>query len=163
MHDELVESHTGAAVSDNSGSSAFSELESGNSELGHNVESLVVGDSGYCNNSSVPKLRKHASQQCHGREGTYCFFPRCLIILVSESGGLLTLDETSLRRTVLQNLASVLLERNLKSYTEEKIKLNVSRLGVTYLDKKMLIKILAPRVFLALVFNSTSFNQIDSL
>merc|ERR1719242_1715882 len=46
-----------------------------------------------------------------------CFFPRCLIILVSESGGLLTLDETSLRRTVLQNLESVLLERNLKSLT----------------------------------------------
>merc|ERR1712083_592759 len=47
-----------------------------------------------------------------------CFFPRCLINLVSESGGLLTLDETSLRTTVLQNLDSVLLDKNLKSCTE---------------------------------------------
>merc|ERR1719273_2108546 len=34
------------------------------------------------------------------------FFPRCLIILVSESGGLLTLDDTSLRKIALQNFES---------------------------------------------------------
>ena len=41
------------------------------------------------------------------------FYPRCFTSLVSERGGLLTLEETSLLRTVLQNLESVLLERNL--------------------------------------------------
>merc|ERR550539_394526 len=42
-----------------------------------------------------------------------CFSPRCFTSLVRERGGLLTLDETSLRRTVLQNLESVLLDKNL--------------------------------------------------
>merc|ERR1719507_2601624 len=42
-----------------------------------------------------------------------CFSPRCFTSLVRERGGLLTLEETSLRRTVLQNLESVLLDKNL--------------------------------------------------
>merc|ERR550532_1639743 len=45
------------------------------------------------------------------------FSPRCLTSLVRERGGLLTLEETSLRRTVLVNLESVLLDKNLKSFT----------------------------------------------
>ena len=46
---------------------------------------------------------------------TYLFAPRCLMILESESGGLLTLDATNLLRMVLANADSVLLTRNLKS------------------------------------------------
>ena len=45
--------------------------------------------------------------------------PRCLIILLRETGGLLVLDATSLLRMVLQKAESVLLERNLKSYTQK--------------------------------------------
>ena len=45
------------------------------------------------------------------------FSPRCLTSLVRERGGLLTLEETSLRRTVFVNLESVLLDKNLKSFT----------------------------------------------
>jgi len=45
--------------------------------------------------------------------------PRCLIILLIETGGLLVLDATSLLRTVLQKEESVLLERNLKSCTRK--------------------------------------------
>ena len=41
--------------------------------------------------------------------------PRCLIILLRETGGLMVLDATSLLRMVLQKLESVRLERNLKS------------------------------------------------
>ena len=46
--------------------------------------------------------------------------PRCLTSLLSETGGLMVLEATSLLRTVLQNLESVLLERNLKSCSENK-------------------------------------------
>jgi hypothetical protein len=42
---------------------------------------------------------------------------RCLINLESETGVLLTLEETSLRRTVLEKPESVLRDRNLKSFT----------------------------------------------
>ena len=45
--------------------------------------------------------------------------PRCLIILLRETGGLLVLEATSLLRMVLQKAESVLLERNLKSYTQK--------------------------------------------
>jgi hypothetical protein len=41
--------------------------------------------------------------------------------------------------------------------------LHAESLGGTYLDEKVLIKILALRVFLVLVLNSTSLNQIDAL
>ena len=41
--------------------------------------------------------------------------PQCLIILLSETGGLMVLEATSLLRMVLQKLESVLLERNLNS------------------------------------------------
>jgi hypothetical protein len=116
LHDELVKSEASATGANDSGSGSFSELESSHSQFRHFIAPLVIGNSGYCNNCSVPILKKHDDQhRLFVVKGTYCFFPRCLIILVSESGGLLTLDETSLRRTVLQNLESVLLDKNLKS------------------------------------------------
>ena len=46
---------------------------------------------------------------------TYVLSPRCLTILLSDTGGLLVLEATSLLKMVLQKLDSVLLERNLKS------------------------------------------------
>ena len=45
--------------------------------------------------------------------------PRCLIILLRETGGLMVLDATSLLRMVLQKLESVRLERNLKSCAKQ--------------------------------------------
>ena len=45
--------------------------------------------------------------------------PRCLIILLRDTGGLMVLEATSLLRMVLQKLDSVLLERNLKSCTKK--------------------------------------------
>ena len=45
--------------------------------------------------------------------------PRCLIILLRETGGLLVLEATSLLSTVLQKAESVLLERNLKSCSQK--------------------------------------------
>ena len=55
MHDELVESEALSAGGDDSGSSALGELEGGHGELWHFVKSLVVGDGGHSNNSSVSK------------------------------------------------------------------------------------------------------------
>merc|ERR1719362_2560220 len=40
-----------------------------------------------------------------------CFLYECLSILDSDRGGLLTLEDTSLRRTVLQNFNSLLLDK----------------------------------------------------
>lgn len=48
---------------------------------------------------------------------TYVFFPRSFTNLEIETGGLLTLEEISLLNTVLEKDDSVLLERNLKSYS----------------------------------------------
>jgi len=50
---------------------------------------------------------------------TYNLLFRCLINLESETGVLLTLDDTSLRSTVLENPESVLRCRNLKSLTSK--------------------------------------------
>lgn len=52
----------------------------------------------------------------------YLFFPRCLAMREIERGGLLTLDDTSLLRMVLAKAESVLLTRNLKSYTNDELK-----------------------------------------
>jgi len=48
--------------------------------------------------------------------------PKCLTILLRDTGGLIVLEATSLLRMVLQKLDSVLLERNLKSYAQKKKK-----------------------------------------
>jgi len=49
---------------------------------------------------------------------TYCPF-KSLTILERERGGLLVLDETNLLSTVEQKAESVLLFKNLKSYTQK--------------------------------------------
>ena len=49
----------------------------------------------------------------------YLLLPKCLIMRDTERGGLLTLDDTNLLRMVFANIESVLLTRNLKSYTHE--------------------------------------------
>ena len=89
------------------------------------------------------------------------FFPRCLTSLLRETGGLWVLEATSLLRTVLQNLESVLLERNLKSCEGHKA-INTPEVG-TYSHEEMLIKILAFGVLLGLLLNSASFIQVDTL
>ena len=95
--------------------------------------------------------------------------PRCLTSLLSETGGLIVLEATSLLRMVLQKLESVLLERNLKSCAKEKTLVSVlndvssENLSVTYSHEQVLIKILAFAVLLVLLLNSASFIQVDTL
>lgn len=67
----------------------------------------------------------------------YFLSPRCLTSLLSATGGLLTLEATSLLRTVLAKVESVLLARNLKSYKEDQYSLSKG-----YSDEKMKIEIL---------------------
>jgi len=80
----------------------------------------------------------------------------------------MVLEATSRLRMVLQNLESVLLERNLKSCTCEKGQGMVRFVHeqsdeITYPHEKMLIKILAFRVLLRLFLYSASFIQVDAL
>ena len=80
----------------------------------------------------------------------------------------MVLEATSRLRMVLQNLESVLLERNLKSCTCEKSQGMVRFVHeiddeITYPHEKMLIKILAFRVLLRLFLYSASFIQVDTL
>jgi len=79
-----------------------------------------------------------------------------------EIGGLLILEEISLLNTVLLNELSVLLDKNLNSYKEQKNAL-ILVLASTYFDKKMLIKICASCILFVRVLNSTSFDEINSL
>ena len=81
--------------------------------------------------------------------------------LLRDTGGLLVLEATSLLRIVLQNAESVLLHKNLKSCNQKK--LVSTSCSNTYLDEKVLIKILASGVLLGLVLYSTSLDQIDTL
>jgi len=55
---------------------------------------------------------------CSRQEATYWFFPRSFTSLETETGGLLILDDINLLSTVFEKEDSVLLERNLKSYTK---------------------------------------------
>ena len=81
------------------------------------------------------------------------------MIFEIEIGGLLTLEEISLLKTVYENPDPVLLARNLKSYTIEKPKLvKITVLKYTYFDEKMNIKVGASCVPLIRVLNSTSFD-----
>lgn len=80
-----------------------------------------------------------------------------------EIGGLLTLEATSLLRTVLQKAESVLLVRNLKSYRKQKKRDECYANNNTYLDEKMNVEISASSVLLVRVLYSTSFNEINSL
>lgn len=79
-----------------------------------------------------------------------------------EIGGLLTLEEISLLKTVLLNIESgILLERNLKSYSQKNaIKLERA---ITYFDEKMNVEIGASSVLLVGVSNSSSFDEINTL
>lgn len=62
-----------------------------------------------------------------------------------ESGGLLTLEAINLLKTVLVKAESVLLERNLKSYTQK----NYEPFEMdTYLDEQMNVQIGTSGVFL---------------
>ena len=63
-----------------------------------------------------------------------------------EIGGLLTRDEMSLLRTVLQNADSVLLVRNLKSCIKEKRDEKMTE-SLTYLDEEVRVEVGAPRVY----------------
>jgi hypothetical protein len=69
------------------------------------------------------------------------FSPRCLTSLDKEIGGLLTLDEINLLNTVLLNAESVLLAKNLKSYSIPTL-IPTNELQVKYYsDKQMKIKV----------------------
>ena len=91
--------------------------------------------------------------------------------MLSETGGLLVLEATSLLRMVLQKLESVLLERNLKSCAQKRsgerggttIEIGGEIESVTYSHEQVLIKILASAVLLVLLLNSASFIQVDAL
>ena len=76
-----------------------------------------------------------------------------------EIGGLLTLDEMSLLRTVLQKLESVLLVRNLKSYANNKLE----RVFVTYSDEEVQVEVLASSLLLVRICDSTRFDEINTL
>jgi hypothetical protein len=152
FHDKLVNSLARSTVLLDSGTGSLGEAESSNVKLGNLEDSLIISHGSDNNDGSVSSARKHAVKQ-GGR--TY-FFPRCLTILLRETGGLMVLEATSLLRTVLQNLDSVLLERNLKSCEEKGTRLDT--LFGTYSHEEMLIKILAFRVLLELVLDSTSLD-----
>jgi len=96
------------------------------------------------------------------------FDPMCFTSLLRETGGLIVLEATSLLRIVLQKLESVLLERNLKSCTDEKtvlsgLNVDCRAMLVTYSHEQVLIKILAFRISLVLLLNSATFVQVDTL
>ncbi len=59
---------------------------------------------------------------------------------------------------VLQNLESVLRERNLKSCTSQ-----FGPEGASYLDQQVEVQVGAPRIFLAFILESSAFLQIDTL
>ena len=80
----------------------------------------------------------------------------------TEIGGLLTLEEMSLLKTVLVKAESVLLERNLNSCNHEN-KVSVSKSLETYFDKKMNIEVSASSILFVRVLNSTSFDEINTL
>lgn len=65
-------------------------------------------------------------------------------------------EAMSLLRMVLLKPEPVLLARNLNNC-------NVFRVLETYLDEQVNIEVGAPRILLVLIFNSTLFNQINSL
>ena len=92
---------------------------------------------------------------------TYCPFKSWATFEI-EIGGLLILEEMSLLNTVLLNELSVLLDKNLNSYKQEKNALNLG-IASTYFDKKMLIKICASCILFVRVLNSTSFDEINTL
>ena len=80
----------------------------------------------------------------------------------------MVLEATNLLRMVLQNLDSVLLVRNLKSYKRKGPLANVEKVecgqcAYTYSHEKMVIKILGLGVLLAFLRNSSSLVQIDTL
>ena len=109
LQNQLVQGHALAAGLGDSGASSFSEAQSSNVELGDVVNSLVISHSRHDNGSAVAEGSNAPI--------TYNLLFRCLINLESETGVLLTLEETSLRRTVLEKPESVLRDRNLKSFT----------------------------------------------
>lgn len=69
-----------------------------------------------------------------GAKNTHFFSPRCLTSLLIATGGLLILEETSLLRTVLAKVESVLLPRNLKSYNI-KVRPKISQVLVTLMRR----------------------------
>ena len=111
LEDELVQGDALAAGLGDSRAGSLGEAESSNSELGNFVNSLVISHSGD-NHGGALAAKLDAPI-------TYVLVPRCLINLESETGALLVRDETSLRRTVLENPEPVLRDRNLKSLTSK--------------------------------------------
>ena len=114
LHDELVEGQALATGGGDASAGGLGESESGDGQtLGDFEDSLVIGDGGDDNNGSgsinATKLGL--------RRGTYWLEPRCFTNLEIETGGLLVLDATRRLRTVLTKAESVLLARNLKSFT----------------------------------------------
>ena len=97
---------------------------------------------------------------------TYCPLSSCWIFEI-EIGGLFTLDEMSLLKTVLWNDLSVLLLKNLNNYfnkkRDETISDKMATSDHTYFDEKMGVQISTPRVYFVWVLNSSSFNEINSL
>ena len=69
--------------------------------------------------TTVLPLYRHAISKRKSKS-TYVLVPRCLTILLRDTGGLMVLEATNRLSIVLQNLESVLLDKNLKSYTHKK-------------------------------------------
>lgn len=74
---------------------------------------------------------------------------------VRPRGGLLVLEEMSLRRMVLVKSESVLRLRKRKSWNTLE--------NATYLDEQVHVQVLAPGVLLVLVLDASFFNQVNSL
>lgn len=111
----MVKGKTFATSLSDSCSCSFSESESSHGQFGNGSKSLIISNSAnnyYC---SV------ATQRYQPQEA-YLFLPKCLTMREIERGGLLTLDDTNLLRMVLAKAESVLLTRNLKSYTNDELK-----------------------------------------
>jgi hypothetical protein len=136
-HDQLIKSEAFATGFDDFSSSGFSESKSANRQLWNIKKSIVISNSANTNRNFVSTMKKESFNN-----NTYDL--ACLTSLESERGGLFTLEETSLLKTVLQKPESVLLERNLKSYT----KINQAFKRSAYLNKKMNVKIQASSIFL---------------
>lgn len=134
----MIEGEDLSTCFEDSGSSSFGELESGNCQLGNVKKSQIISHCAHNNSDSISILNIQLETVKY-----YCFWPRCLTRRLSETGGLLTLEASNLLRTVLAKAESVLLERNLKSYTIQQVNTKGKMNDMYYSDEKVVVKILA--------------------
>ena len=105
----MIEGEAFTTSFDDSCSSGLGETKGSNLHLWNFKKSVIVSHFANNNGDFVPMIYKSISSA-----GTYCPF-KSWETLEIEIGGLLTLEETSLLKTVLLNELSVLLERNLNN------------------------------------------------